>query len=182
LDAFAEDRKADQKRSEVYNENKQARRMADYAQRMKELDIKRARMDIEAREKELELRRKQTEADERLALAQFQREREKEQHELQMFRLRAQYSSVAFTATGVSEPQASGSVAAPNAAVAPFGTQQPFLEGFGDYGLKCDVSLYSAGFPLIILQRESSFHSMIPRLSLFAFCHTHGAWSSNSEF
>jgi hypothetical protein len=120
---------------------------------MAELDIKNAHVDIEAREKEMELRRKQTEAEERLVIAQFQREHEKEQHEMKMFRLRVQYPSGSGTVIGVS-------VQAP--AVAPFGTK-PFLEGFGgDYGLKCDVSLFSAGFLLTILQRESNFHSLTP--------------------
>jgi hypothetical protein len=140
VEAFTEDRKAAERRSEILNADKHTRKMADYAERMAQLEIKRARMNIEAREKEMELRRKQTEAEERLTLATFQREREKEQHELQMFRLRAQYSSVSLAATGVSE-HASGSVAAPNAAVAPPFDTEPFLNGFNDFGLKCDVSI-----------------------------------------
>jgi len=58
--------------------------MAEHAQRMVELEIKKQRMDLDANEKRLQ-------ADDRRLAAQHQREREKEAHDLQMFRLRLQY-------------------------------------------------------------------------------------------
>jgi hypothetical protein len=55
LDAFAEDRKADMRRSKIVNADKHTRkmaehqqRMAEYQQHMAELDIKKACVDIEA--------------------------------------------------------------------------------------------------------------------------------------
>ena len=62
--------------------------MAEHAQRLVELGIKKQRMDLEANEK-------QHQADDRRLAAQHQREREKEAHDLQMLRLRLQYQGVA---------------------------------------------------------------------------------------
>ena len=64
--------------------DKDTRKMAEHAQRMVELEIKKQRMDIEANGKLLQ-------AEDRRIAAQHQREREKEQHEMQMLRLRLQY-------------------------------------------------------------------------------------------
>lgn len=58
--------------------------MAEHAQRMVELEIKKQRMDLDANEKRLQ-------AEDRRLAAQHQREREKEAHDLQMFRLCLQY-------------------------------------------------------------------------------------------
>lgn len=58
--------------------------MAEHAQRMVELEIKKQRMALDANEKRLQ-------AEDRRLAAQHQREREKEAHDLQMFRLRLQY-------------------------------------------------------------------------------------------
>jgi hypothetical protein len=62
--------------------------MAEHAQRMAELEIKKQRIDLEAKGKLLE-------AEERRIIAQHQREREREQHDMQMLRLRMQYQAVA---------------------------------------------------------------------------------------
>jgi hypothetical protein len=61
--------------------------MAEHAQRMAELEIKKQRIDLEAKGKLLE-------AEERCIIAQHQREREREQHDMQMLRLRLQYQGV----------------------------------------------------------------------------------------
>lgn len=99
--------------------DKHARKMAEHAQRMAELGIKKQRMDIEANGKHLEVE------DRRIA-AQHQREREKEQHDMQMLRLRLQYQG----GSGVA------SVAGPATAPAQFGMEQFANPGaFGDMGM-----------------------------------------------
>ena len=83
-EAFADKSKA---KAEVLNKlvaDKHTRKMAEYAQHMAELEIKKQRLDMEAKGKHLE-------AEECLATAQHQREREKKQHEMEMLRLRLQY-------------------------------------------------------------------------------------------
>ena len=60
---------------------------------MAELEIKRRRIDLEANEKQLQ-------AEDRRLAVQHQREREKEAHDLQMFRLRLQHQGSGTTAIG----------------------------------------------------------------------------------
>ena len=83
-DAFADENKAEAEILATLAAEKHARKMAEHAQRMVELEIKRQRMDLDANEKRLQ-------AEDRRLAAQHQREREKEAHDLQMFRLRLQY-------------------------------------------------------------------------------------------
>ena len=64
--------------------------MAEHAQRMVELGIKKQRIDLDATEKKLQ-------AENRRLAAQHQREREKEAHDLQMLRLRLQYQGAGAT-------------------------------------------------------------------------------------
>jgi hypothetical protein len=64
--------------------DKHARKMAEHAQCMAELGIKKQWIDIEANRKRLEAK------DRRLA-AQYQRKRKKEQHDMQMLCLHLQY-------------------------------------------------------------------------------------------
>jgi hypothetical protein len=83
-DAFADENKAEAEILATLAAEKHARKMAEHAQRMVELEIKKQRMDLDANEKRLQ-------AEDRRLAAQHQREREKEAHDLQMFRLRLQY-------------------------------------------------------------------------------------------
>jgi hypothetical protein len=98
---------------------KRDRKMADCAQRLAELDIKKQRLDMEAKMKQLEV-------EERLAKARYEREREKDKHDLEMLRMRLQYQGV---------PGISGQV--PNAGqfnAEPF----PDTSAFGDLGMGLD--------------------------------------------
>jgi hypothetical protein len=83
-EAFADENQAEAQIIANFNAEKHVRKMAEFAQRMAELELKKQRMALEADEKRL-----QVEAH-RLS-AQHQREREKEQYELQVLRLRLQY-------------------------------------------------------------------------------------------
>ena len=106
-EAFADENKAEAEILAALAAEKHARKMAEHAQRMVELDIKKQRMDLEANDKRLQ-------AEDRRLTAQHQREREKEAHNLQMFRLRLQYQGAG--ATGVGQ----------------FGAQQFGTQQFGD--------------------------------------------------
>ena len=83
-EAFADENRAEAEILASLAGEKHARKMAEHAQRMVELGIKKQRMDLEATEKRLH-------AEDRRLAAQHQREREKEAHDLQMFRLCLQY-------------------------------------------------------------------------------------------
>jgi hypothetical protein len=83
-EAFADENRAEAEILASLAGDKHTRKMAEHAQRMVELGIKKQRIDIEATEKRLQ-------AEDRRLAAQHQREREKEAHDLQMFRLRLQY-------------------------------------------------------------------------------------------
>ena len=74
--------------------------MAEHAQRMAELGIKKQRMDIEANGKRLE-------AEDRRIAAQHQCEHEKEQHDMQMLHLRLQHQGHSGI-TGCATPAGSG--------------------------------------------------------------------------
>jgi hypothetical protein len=65
---------------------RQEQKMAEHAQRMVELEIKKRRLDLEADGKKYE-------AEDRRLAAQYQREREKEQHDMAMLRLRLQFQA-----------------------------------------------------------------------------------------
>jgi hypothetical protein len=124
-DAFADENKSEAMVLASMASDKHTRKMAEHEQRMAELGIKKQRMDLEAKGKHLE-------AEERLAAARFQREREKELHDLEMLRLRLQYqggSGVAGVASIPGEP----------AATAQFSTD-PFPEtnAFGNLGMGLD--------------------------------------------
>jgi hypothetical protein len=83
-EAFADKNRAKAKILASLAAEKHARKMAEHAQWMVELGIKKHRIDLEATEKQLQAE------DCRLA-AQHQQEREKEAHDLQMLHLRLQY-------------------------------------------------------------------------------------------
>jgi hypothetical protein len=106
-EAFADENRAEAEILATLAAEKHARKMAEHAQRMVELDIKKQRMDLEANDKRLQ-------AEDRRLAAQHQREREKEAHDLQMFRLRLQYQGAG--AAGVGQ----------------FGGQQFGTQQFGD--------------------------------------------------
>ena len=96
-EAFADENKAEAEILATLAAEKHTWKMAEHAQRMVELEIKKQRIDLEANEKWLQ-------AEDRCLAAQYQREREKEAHDLQMFRLRLQYQ-------GASTPNAGQFVA-----------------------------------------------------------------------
>jgi hypothetical protein len=83
-DAFMDKNKQEAAALARMTADKHARKMAEHAQCMAELEIKKQRMDIETKGKLLE-------AEDRRIAAQHQCEHEKEQHEMQMLRLRLQY-------------------------------------------------------------------------------------------
>lgn len=89
-EAFADENRAEAEILASLAGEKHARKMAEHAQRMVELGIKKQRMDLEATDKRLQ-------AEDRRLAAQHQREREKEAHDLQMFRLRLQYQGAGAT-------------------------------------------------------------------------------------
>ena len=91
-EAFADENRVEAEILASLAGEKHARKMAEHAQQMVELGIKKQRMDLEATEKRLQ-------ADDRRLAAQHQREREKEAHDLQMFRLRLQYQGAGATGT-----------------------------------------------------------------------------------
>lgn len=99
--------------------DKHTRKMAEFAQRLAELEIKKQRLDLDAKVKRLE-------AEERLEAARHQREREKEQHDMEMLRLRLQYQG-----TGASVSSVPGQAAT----AAQFG-MEPFADtdAFGSLG------------------------------------------------
>jgi hypothetical protein len=114
-EAFADENKAEAEILATLAGEKHVRKMAEHAQRMAELEIKKQRMDLEANEKRLQ-------AEDRRLAAQHQREREKEVHAMQMFRLRMQYQGAnaagmgqfgaqQFGAQQFGEPAAFGGVA-----------------------------------------------------------------------
>jgi hypothetical protein len=78
--------------------DKHTRKMAEHAQLMAELEIKKQQMDIEANRKLLQ-------AEDRRIAAQHQREREKKQHEMQMLHLCLQYQGGSGVA-GIAQPTA----------------------------------------------------------------------------
>ena len=91
-EAFADENCAEAEILASLAGEKHARKMAEHAQRMVELSLKKQRMDLEATEKQLQ-------AEDCQLTAQHQREREKEAHDLQMFRLRLQYQRAGDTGT-----------------------------------------------------------------------------------
>jgi hypothetical protein len=97
-EAFADENRAEAEILASLAGEKHARKMAEHAQRMVELGIKKQRMDLEATDKRLL-------AEDRRLAAQHQREREKEAHDLQMFRLRLQYQGPGATGTAQSSAQ-----------------------------------------------------------------------------
>jgi len=102
--------------------DKHTRKMAEHAQRMAELDIKKQCMDLEAKGKHLE-------AEERLAAARYQCEREKEQHDMEMLRLRLQYQG----GSGVA------GISGQAATAAQFSTEPfPDTNAFGNLGMGLD--------------------------------------------
>ena len=92
VEAFADENRVEAEILASLAGEKHARKMAEHAQRMVELGIKKQRIDIEATEKRLQ-------AEDRRLAAQHQREREKEAHNLQMFRLRMQYQGAGAAGT-----------------------------------------------------------------------------------
>ena len=92
-EAFADENKAEAQSLAALAGEKHARKMAEYAQWMVELDIMKQCIDLEATEKRLQ-------AEDHRLTAQHQRECEKEAHNLQMFRLRLQYQGAATVGVG----------------------------------------------------------------------------------
>ena len=104
-EAFADENKAEAEILATLAAEKHARKMAEHAQRMVELELKKRRMDLDANEKRLQ-------SEDRRLAAQHQREREKEAHDLQMFRLRLQYRGAGAAGVGqfLEEPELFGGV------------------------------------------------------------------------
>jgi hypothetical protein len=116
-EAFADENRAESEILASLAAEKHARKMAEHAQRMVELGIKKQRMDLDATEK-------RHHAEDRRLAAQHQREREKEAHDLQMFRLRLQYQGAGAAAQQFDNLNAfgvGGGVPVANDAVAQFG-------------------------------------------------------------
>ena len=103
-EAFSDENRAEAEILASLAGEKHARKMAEHAQRMVELGIKKQRMDLEATEKRLH-------AEDRRLAAQHQREREKEAHDLQMFRLRLQYQGAGAAAQQFGDLNAFGGAA-----------------------------------------------------------------------
>jgi hypothetical protein len=92
-EAFADENKAETEVLAALAAEKHTRKMAEHAQRMAELEIKKQRLNLEANEKRMQ-------AEERRIIAQHQREREKEVHDMQMLRLRLQYQDAGAPGVG----------------------------------------------------------------------------------
>ena len=90
-DAFADENKAEAEIFASLSADKHARKKAEHAQRMVELEIKKQRIDLEANAKHLE-------AEDCQITAQHQCKHKKEQHTMQMLRLQLQYQG----ASGIS--------------------------------------------------------------------------------
>jgi hypothetical protein len=123
-EAFADENRAEAEILASLAGEKHARKMAEHAQRMVELGIKKQRLDLDATEKRLH-------AEDRRLTAQHQREREKEAHDLQMFRLRLQYQGAGASAQQFGNLNAfggavGGSVPVANDVAAHFGNLNAF--------------------------------------------------------
>jgi hypothetical protein len=117
-EAFADENRAEAEILASLAGEKHARKMAEHAQRMVELGIKKQRLDLDATEK-------RHHAEDRRLAAQHQREREKEAHDLQMFRLRLQYQG-AGAQFGNVNAFGGGGVPAANDAIEQFGDLNAF--------------------------------------------------------
>ena len=92
-EAFADENKAETEVLAAIAAEKHTRKMAEHAQWMAELEIKKQRINLEANDKRLQ-------AEDRRIIAQHQQEREKEAHDMQMLRLRLQYQGAGVSGMG----------------------------------------------------------------------------------